>query len=67
MLQNPSTDPKTFSIYLVNQDTFPNVETLIASDVDTSKGHYTMKAQDGDDEYTNLPVLLSQRTSLIFP
>jgi hypothetical protein len=57
MLQTPSTDPETFSIYLVNQNTYPNVETLIASNVDTSKGHYTMKAQDSIDEYANIPVL----------
>ncbi|KAJ5612541.1 hypothetical protein N7510_005735 [Penicillium lagena] len=48
--QSVSTDPKTFSIYLVNQNVYPNVETLIASDVDTSTGHYTMKAQDGIDK-----------------
>ncbi|KAJ5825668.1 hypothetical protein N7474_002806 [Penicillium riverlandense] len=48
--QSVSTDPGTFSIYLVNQNTYPNIETLIASNVDTSKGHYTMKAQDSIDK-----------------
>lgn len=36
-----STDAKTIDIYLVNNNVYPNVNTKIASGVDTSKGSYT--------------------------
>ncbi|KAL1861269.1 hypothetical protein Plec18170_001784 [Paecilomyces lecythidis] len=35
------TDAKTIDIYLVNNNVYPNVNTKIASGVDTSKGSYT--------------------------
>lgn len=42
------TDPDTFDLYLVNQAVNPSVSTLVASDVDTSKGSYTIKANNKD-------------------
>ncbi|CEO60803.1 hypothetical protein PMG11_05331 [Penicillium brasilianum] len=42
------TDPSTFDLYLVNQAVNPSVSTLVAADVDTSKGSYTIKANDKD-------------------
>jgi hypothetical protein len=42
------TDPATFDLYLVNQAVYPSVSTLVASDVDTTKGSYTIKANNQD-------------------
>lgn len=42
------TDPATFDLYLVNQAVNPSVSTLVASDVDTGKGSYTIKANNQD-------------------
>ncbi|KAJ5906082.1 UPF0619 GPI-anchored membrane protein [Penicillium subrubescens] len=42
------TDPATFDLYLVNQAVNPSVSTLVASDVDASKGSYTIKANNRD-------------------
>ncbi|KAF3388813.1 GPI-anchored membrane protein [Penicillium rolfsii] len=42
------TDPDTFDLYLVNQAVNPSVSTLVASNVDTSKGSYTIKANNQD-------------------
>ena len=42
-----STDPSTFDLYLVNNAVYPTVEQKIASDVDTSKGSYTVSGLSG--------------------
>ncbi|KAJ5168785.1 UPF0619 GPI-anchored membrane protein [Penicillium canariense] len=42
------TDPTTFDLYVVNQAVNPSVSTLVASDVETSKGSYTIKANHKD-------------------
>jgi hypothetical protein len=42
------TDPATFDLYLVNQAVNPSVSTLVASDIDTSTGSYTIKANNKD-------------------
>ncbi|PWY91508.1 hypothetical protein BO94DRAFT_489266 [Aspergillus sclerotioniger CBS 115572] len=42
-----STDPSTFDLYLVNNAVYPSVEQKIASDVDTSKGSYTVTGLSG--------------------
>ncbi|KAJ5595156.1 uncharacterized protein N7459_001364 [Penicillium hispanicum] len=47
--QAVSTDPATMDIYLVNQHAYPNTQELVASDVDTSLGSYTIKADDVKD------------------
>ena len=43
------TDPPKMDIYLVNQNVYPNTQELVASDVDTSLGKYTIKAKDVGD------------------
>ncbi|KAJ5495749.1 UPF0619 GPI-anchored membrane protein [Penicillium diatomitis] len=40
------TDPAKFDLYVVNQAVNPSVTTLIASGVDTTKGSYTIPAND---------------------
>ncbi|KAJ5634523.1 hypothetical protein N7528_002365 [Penicillium herquei] len=47
--QAVSTDPDTMDIYLVNQNVYPNTQELVASNVDTSLGKYTIKAKDVGD------------------
>ncbi|RAK94017.1 hypothetical protein BO79DRAFT_241620 [Aspergillus costaricaensis CBS 115574] len=42
-----STDPSTFDLYLVNNAVYPTVEKKVASDVDTSKGSYTVSGLSG--------------------
>ncbi|KAJ5380854.1 UPF0619 GPI-anchored membrane protein [Penicillium cataractarum] len=42
------TDPSTFDLYVVNQAVNPSVSTLVASDIETSKGSYTIKANNED-------------------
>lgn len=58
------TDPASFDLYLVNQAVNPSVSTLVASDVDTSKGSYTIKADDkaliGSD--TGYGIIISARS-----
>lgn len=39
---NFSTDPSSFDIYLVNNAVYPPVNQLIAKNVETSKGSYTL-------------------------
>lgn len=42
-----STDPSSFDIYLVNNAVYPNVDKKIASDVDSSDGSYTVDGLSG--------------------
>ncbi|GKZ21930.1 hypothetical protein AbraIFM66951_007301 [Aspergillus brasiliensis] len=42
-----STDPSTFDLYLVNNAVYPSVEKKVASNVDTSKGSYTVSGLSG--------------------
>ncbi|KAL7651845.1 hypothetical protein ACMYSQ_009176 [Aspergillus niger] len=42
-----STDPTTFDLYLVNNAVYPTVEKKVASDVETSKGSYTVSDLSG--------------------
>lgn len=42
------TDPAKMNIYLVNQHVYPNTQKLIASNVDTDSGSYTINAKDVD-------------------
>ncbi|KAA8645025.1 hypothetical protein EYZ11_012467 [Aspergillus tanneri] len=41
------TDPSTFDLYLVNNAVYPSVEKKIASNIDTSKGSYTVDGISG--------------------
>ena len=52
------TDPSTMDIYLVNQHVYPNTQELIASGVDTSLGHYTIKSKNVGGVDTGYVVLL---------
>ncbi|KAJ5506565.1 hypothetical protein N7453_005522 [Penicillium expansum] len=47
--QAVTTDPETFSIELVNQNVYPPTTTIVAEDIDTSKGSYTVKAKTFTD------------------
>ncbi|QQK42508.1 Cell wall beta-glucan synthesis [Penicillium digitatum] len=47
--QAVTTDPETFSIELVNQNVYPPTTTVVAEDIDTSKGSYTVKAKTFTD------------------
>ncbi|KGO69238.1 Cell wall beta-glucan synthesis [Penicillium italicum] len=47
--QSVTTDPETFSIELVNQNVYPPTTTVVAEDIDTSKGSYTVKAKTFTD------------------
>ncbi|KAJ6128855.1 hypothetical protein N7471_010072 [Penicillium samsonianum] len=47
--QAVSTDPETFSIELVNQNVYPPTTTIVAEDIDSSKGSYTVKAKTFTD------------------
>ncbi|KAJ5759266.1 hypothetical protein N7520_006422 [Penicillium odoratum] len=47
--ESVSTDPPKMDIYLVNQNTYPNTQEVIATGVDTSLGKYTIKAKDVGD------------------
>ncbi|KAJ5515669.1 hypothetical protein N7527_007229 [Penicillium freii] len=47
--QAVTTDPKTFSIELVNQNVYPPTTTIVADDIDSSKGSYTVKAKTFTD------------------
>ncbi|PYH42946.1 GPI anchored serine-threonine rich family protein [Aspergillus saccharolyticus JOP 1030-1] len=42
-----STDASTFNLYIVNNAVYPTVEQKIASDVETSKGSYTVSGLSG--------------------
>ncbi|PWY74938.1 hypothetical protein BO83DRAFT_416758, partial [Aspergillus eucalypticola CBS 122712] len=42
-----STDPTTFDLYLVNNAVYPTVDKKVASDVETSKGSYTVSGLSG--------------------
>ncbi|KAJ5603861.1 hypothetical protein N7537_006817 [Penicillium hordei] len=44
-----TTDPETFSIELVNQNVYPPTTTIVADDIDSSKGSYTVKAKTFTD------------------
>ncbi|KAJ5081663.1 hypothetical protein NUU61_009927 [Penicillium alfredii] len=48
--QAVNTDPSSFSIYLVNQNVYPNTQELIAANVDSDKGSYKMKAMENIDK-----------------
>jgi hypothetical protein len=53
-----STDPSSFDIYLVNNAVYPNVDKKIASDVDASDGSYTVDGLSGlTDGYTSIKPL----------
>ncbi|KAB8070317.1 Ser-Thr-rich glycosyl-phosphatidyl-inositol-anchored membrane family-domain-containing protein [Aspergillus leporis] len=41
------TDPSSFDLYIVNNAVYPNVEQKIASDVDTTKGSYSVSGLSG--------------------
>lgn len=41
----PRTDPDTFTIELVNQNVYPPTTEVVATDVDSSKGSYTVKGK----------------------
>ncbi|KAJ5940139.1 hypothetical protein N7516_000307 [Penicillium verrucosum] len=47
--QAVTTDPETFSIELVNQNVYPPTTTIVADDIDSSKGSYTVKAKTFTD------------------
>ncbi|KAJ5776403.1 uncharacterized protein N7511_001414 [Penicillium nucicola] len=47
--QSVLTDPPTFSIELVNQNVYPPTTEVVAQDVDSSKGSYTVKAKSFTD------------------
>ncbi|KAJ6188481.1 UPF0619 GPI-anchored membrane protein [Penicillium mononematosum] len=47
--QAVSTDPETFSIELVNQNVYPPTTTIVAQDIDSSKGSYTVNAKTFTD------------------
>ncbi|KAJ5196102.1 hypothetical protein N7449_006581 [Penicillium cf. viridicatum] len=47
--QAVTTDPETFSIELVNQNVYPPTTTIVADDIDASKGSYTVKAKTFTD------------------
>ncbi|KAJ5418047.1 uncharacterized protein N7487_001597 [Penicillium crustosum] len=47
--QAVTTDPTTFSIELVNQNVYPPTTTIVADDIDSSKGSYTVKAKTFTD------------------
>ena len=40
-------DPTTFDLYLVDNAVYPTVEKKVASDVETSKGSYTVSDLSG--------------------
>lgn len=44
-----SSDPSSFDIYLVNMNGYPNVNKLVAENVQTSDGSYTLKDLAGVD------------------
>ena len=44
-----SSDPSSFSIYLVNMSGYPNVHKLVAENVKTSDGSYTLDGVSGVD------------------
>ncbi|KAJ6072976.1 hypothetical protein N7467_011061 [Penicillium canescens] len=47
--QSVQTDPDTFTIELVNQNVYPSTTEIVAEDVDSSKGSYTVKAKSFTD------------------
>ena len=56
-------DPSSFSIYLVNMHGYPNVHKLVADDVKTSDGSYTMDDISGIDKgyvlfFVQYPILI---------
>lgn len=44
-----SSDPSSFSIYLVNMNGYPNVHKLVAEDVKASDGSYNLHDVSGVD------------------
>lgn len=42
---NTRTDPDTFDIQLVNQNVYPPTTEVVASEVDSSAGSYTVKSK----------------------
>lgn len=42
---NTRTDPETFDIQLVNQNVYPPTTEVVASEVDSSAGSYTVKSK----------------------
>ncbi|KAE8353174.1 hypothetical protein BDV28DRAFT_133610 [Aspergillus coremiiformis] len=42
-----NTDPSSFDLYLVNNAVFPNVQQKIASNLESSKGSYTVSGLSG--------------------
>ncbi|KAJ5993805.1 hypothetical protein N7451_009529 [Penicillium sp. IBT 35674x] len=44
-----STDPPKMDIYLVNQNSYPNTQEVVATGVDTSLGKYVIKAKEVGD------------------
>ncbi|PWY72967.1 hypothetical protein BO70DRAFT_389274 [Aspergillus heteromorphus CBS 117.55] len=63
------TDPTSFNIYLVNNAIYPSVDTKLASDVETSKGSYTISSvsgvTDGDGYQINLMSDSTQNTGIL--
>ncbi|KAI9926873.1 hypothetical protein AWENTII_011511 [Aspergillus wentii] len=53
-----SSDPSSFSIYLVNMNSYPNVDKLIADDVKTSDGSYTIDSLSGIDNGSGFQINL---------
>ncbi|OJJ45448.1 hypothetical protein ASPZODRAFT_69800 [Penicilliopsis zonata CBS 506.65] len=63
-----SSDPTSFAIHLVNENTYPNVDDVVASDVNTSAGSYTMKgisAADGSGYQINLISTSSENSGIL--
>lgn len=56
------TDPSTFDLYLVNNAVYPTVEKKVASDVDTSKGSYTVSGLSGVTDGYVPPLLYTSST-----
>ncbi|KAJ6069955.1 hypothetical protein N7499_011842 [Penicillium canescens] len=47
--QSVQTDPDTFTIELVNQNVYPSTTEIVAENVDSSKGSYTVKSKSFTD------------------
>lgn len=45
LIDNTRTDPDTFEIQLVNQNVYPPTTEVVAANVDSSSGSYTVDAK----------------------